>query len=73
MKFLINNAKIRDILAVITIILSFVAIFVILHFPIPPENKDLVNVAFGLVMGSCVSGVIGYYFGASKQPDQKHE
>ena len=71
MKQWLTMAKIRDVIAVMIIVLSFVAIFVILRFPIPTENKDLVNVAFGFVLGSGVSGVIGYYFGASKQPESK--
>lgn len=66
----ISNRNVRDVLAMIIIILSFIAVFVILRFPIPTENKDLVNVAFGFVLGSGVSGVIGYYFGASKNEDK---
>ena len=69
MKRFFELTRIRDIIAVMIIILSFAAIFVILRFPIPVENKDLVNVAFGFVLGSGVSGVIGYYFGSSKSTD----
>ena len=41
-------------------------LFALLIFPIPHENKDLVNTSIGFVFGAGVSGVVGYYFGSSK-------
>ena len=57
---------ITEVLAVIIIVMSFIFLLLVLYKPIPAENKDLVNLAVGFIVGTAVSGVIGYYFGTSK-------
>jgi len=45
---------------------SFIILYLMLVTAIPKDNKDTVNLAFGFVLGGLVSGVAGFYFGASK-------
>lgn len=72
-KFLesISSGEIRSIIAVITVVGSFVALYLIILKPIPETNKDTVNLAVGFILGGLVGGVSGYYFGASKPEDSK--
>ena len=65
----IGTTEIRNILAVISVIGSFMVLYFLIIKPIPGENKETVNLALGFTLGSLVAGVNGYYFGASK--DQK--
>lgn len=64
----IPQAEIRSIITIIIVILSFLLMFVLVHFKVPSENKDLVNVAMGFIL-SGFAGVIGYYFGSSKSSE----
>jgi hypothetical protein len=61
--------NITEVLAVIIITMSFVFLIMVLWKPIPADNKDLVNLAVGFIIGTAMSGVIGYYFGTSKKRD----
>lgn len=69
----ITKSDIRNILAVITVIGSFVLLYQMLYKPIPVDNKDVVLTAVGFVLGGLVAGVNGYYFGASKGEAKKDE
>jgi drug/metabolite transporter (DMT)-like permease len=40
--------------------------------PIPPDNKDIVNIALGTLLGMAVT-VVGYFFGSSKSSADKTE
>lgn len=62
----IGTTEIRNILAVITVVGSFLVLYFLIIKPIPGENKETVNLALGFTLGSLVAGVNGYYFGASK-------
>jgi len=61
--------NITEVLAVVIVLMSFIFLIVVLYKPIPAENKDLVNLAVGFIIGTAMSGVIGYYFGTSKKRD----
>lgn len=43
---------------------------ILLTHSIPLENRDIVNVALGMILGLS-STVIGYYFGSSKSSSDK--
>lgn len=58
--------NITEVLAVITMGGSITFLLLVCFKAIPSENKDLVNLAVGFIVGTPVSGVIGYYFGTSK-------
>ena len=67
----IGSTEIRNILSVIIVIGAFSVLTLIIFKPIPEVNKDVVNIAIGLVLGGPVGGVIGYYFAASKKDEPK--
>lgn len=62
----LGTTEIRNIIAVITIIGCFVLLYLLQIKSIPVENKEVLNTAIGFVFGGMLSGVSGYYFGASK-------
>jgi hypothetical protein len=70
----ITKSDIRNILAIITVIGCFVLLYLLQIKAVPADNKDVLNIAVGFVFGGLLSGVGGYYFGASKsdsKPDEK--
>lgn len=67
----INTADIRNILAVLIVLGCFTLLGVMQLKAIPTENKDIVLTAIGFVFGGALAGVVGFYFGASKQ--SKHD
>lgn len=62
----ISKSDIRNIIAVMSVIGAFAALFLMIIKPIPVENKETVNLCIGFVLGGLIAGVNGYYFGASK-------
>lgn len=67
----ITKTDIRNIISVIIVFGCFSLLGVMLLKSIPSNNKDIILTAMGFVFGSGMSGVIGYYFGNSK--DNKSE
>lgn len=63
-------SNIRSIIALLVVILSFVFLFLLLKTTIPAGNKDILQIAAGIILGS-MAGVIGYYFGSSKNESDK--
>lgn len=62
----IGNSEIRNILAIVMTLGCFILLYLMLIKEIPVNNKDVLNVAIGFMFGSGLTGVFGYYFGASK-------
>ena len=58
------------ILALFVIGATFYLGNVLLTQAVPAENRDIVNVALGLILGLS-STVVGYYFGSSKSSSDK--
>lgn len=56
----------RGVIGTITILCSFVFLFLLMFRKIPAGNETIVNVAVGFIVGIGVGGVINYYFGSSK-------
>lgn len=69
----ITKSDIRNILAVITVISAFVLLILMLFKPIPVENKDILNISIGIVLGGLLGGINGFYFGASKTEPKVEE
>lgn len=69
----IGTADIRNIIAVISVVGAFIIMYLIIIKKIPVENKETVNLALGFVLGGLISGVNGYYFGASKSSEKKDD
>lgn len=51
----------------------FFAFGMMLFFPVPEANRDVVNVVLGGLMTVGFAGVISYYFGSSQGSDQKNK
>lgn len=67
----ITSKDIRNILAIIIVLGTFAVIITMLYKEIPAGNKDTVNIVVGSLLGGALGGVVGYYFGASKNEADK--
>ena len=63
----ITKTDIRNILSVVIVFGCFSLLGIMLLKSIPSDNKDIVLTAIGFVFGSGMSGVVGYYYGTTKQ------
>jgi hypothetical protein len=61
----VGRAEIRNIIAVVYITLVLLFIYVLAFRPVPEQNKDLINVLGGVVIGG-VGTILSYFFGSSK-------
>ena len=53
-------------------ILSVLGVFILLHIllvkEIPTNNKDVVNIAIGALIGGLIARIAGHYFPSSSKP-----
>lgn len=61
----LGKTDIRNIISVLYVSLVLLYIYVLAFKAVPSENRDLVNVLGGVVIGG-VTIILGYYFGSSK-------
>ena len=61
--------NVTEILGIIGYTMSFVFLFFLVFIPVPAVNQKLVDVSVGFIIGTIVTGISGYYFGASKKRD----
>lgn len=66
----ISATDIRNIIAILYVVLAIGYIYVLIWKPVPAENKDLINILGGTVIGG-VGLILAYFFGASKSDDKK--
>ena len=57
--------KTKAIIAITTIFFSFAILTLLILYPVPKENKDVINIVIGMVIGTGFGGVITYFFGSS--------
>jgi len=62
----ITRSDIRHVLSIIIVLGCFVLLYIMTLKPVPPENKDLLNIVCGFIFGGGFGGVIGFFFGSSK-------
>jgi lipoprotein signal peptidase len=67
----ITSKDIRNILAVIIVLGSFILVYLVIIKAIPPENRDIAHTSLGFILGGAMAGVVGYYFGSSKNETDK--
>jgi dolichol kinase len=67
----ITSKDIRNVLGVIVVIGCFILLYMMQIKEIPAANKDVVLTAVGFVFGGALAGVVGYYFGSSKNEADK--
>lgn len=66
----LSKTEIRNIIAVVYVIMVLAYVYVLAFKPVPPQNKDLVNVLGGVVIGG-VTIILSFYFGSSKNESDK--
>jgi uncharacterized membrane protein len=69
MKLFSLKENITELLAIISTLGSFLFLILLAFKPIPEVNKDLLNILGGVVIGTTLGGVFGYFFGQSKKRD----
>jgi hypothetical protein len=66
----IGRSEIRNIIAIIYVLLVLLFIYVLAFKAVPSENKDLINVLGGVVIGG-VGTILSFFFGSSKNETDK--
>jgi hypothetical protein len=51
----------------------FLILGLLVFWPVPPENKEALNICLGALVGAFTGGVVGYFFGSSKGSSEKNE
>ena len=69
-KFMPND--VRHVLALIIVLGVFTTLYIMLFKEIPKANENLVSNLLSFLAGGGLTGVIGYYFGASKTSEPKN-
>lgn len=62
----------RSIIAFGVVLMSFGFLYFLLYKEIPAENKDVLQIACGIVLG-VLATVISYYFGSSKDKSDQEK
>ena len=63
----LNKISVQVIASIICIIGSFIFLYVLAFKPVPVENEKLIDILGGIVIGTTLTGAIGWLFGQSKQ------
>lgn len=62
----ISKIKVQVIISVIVVIASFIFLYILALKPIPVQNEKLIDILGGIIIGSSLTGVIGWLFTTSK-------
>lgn len=62
----LTKSDIRNSIAIIIVVGCFILMYLLQVKPIPEQNHDLVLTVGGFIFGGALAGVVGYYFGATK-------
>lgn len=63
---------VRPLIALIVVTLSFAFLFYICIYPVPEQNKDMIQLAAGLDL-AVLGSIIAYYFGNSKDKSDQEQ
>jgi hypothetical protein len=63
----LTKTDIRNSLAIIIVLGCFGLVYLLQVKAIPAENHDIVNIVAGFIYGGALAGVVGFYFGSTKQ------
>ena len=67
----ITSKDIRNILAVMIVMGSFILVYLVIIKEVPERNRDIAHTSLGFILGGSMAGVVGYYFGSSKNEADK--
>lgn len=67
----LTKSDIRNSIAIIIVVGCFILMYLLQVRPIPEQNHDLVLTVGGFIFGGALAGVVGYYFGSTKQDSKK--
>ena len=68
----LTKTEIRNSLAIIIVLGCFGLVYLLQVKAIPEQNHDIVNIVAGFIYGGALAGVVGFYFGSTKQ-DKNHK
>jgi hypothetical protein len=63
----LTKTDIRNSLAIIIVLGCFGLVYLLQVKAIPEQNHDIVNIVAGFIYGGALAGVVGFYFGSTKQ------
>lgn len=63
---------VRPLIAIAFVVFSFGFLFTIVWKAVPLENKEIITLAAGYILG-VMSTIIGYYFGTSKDKSDQDQ
>jgi hypothetical protein len=66
----LNKLSVQVIISVIVVVASYLFLFILAVKPIPAQNEKLIDILGGIVIGSSLTGVIGWLFTTNKQHQQ---
>lgn len=69
----IGKTEIRNMLAVIITVGCFILLYLLQVKEVPAQNQQVLNIAIGFVFGGGLAGVVGYYFGSSKNESDNNK
>lgn len=64
-----GKSDIQNALGFIIVTGCFILLYMLMYKPIPAENKEIMTTTIGYLLGSALTGVVGFYYGASKKTD----
>ena len=67
----ISKSDFRKLLAAFFSLASFIYMGAITFFTVPKENINNSNIILGFLLGTTLAAIIGFYFGASEEPDKE--
>lgn len=63
----LNKLSVQVIISVIVVVGCYVFLYLLTMKPIPAENAKLIDILGGIIIGSSLTGVIGWLFTTNKQ------
>lgn len=66
----LNKVSVQVIVSIIVVVASYLFLFALAFKPVPEQNEKLIDILGGIVIGSSLTGVIGWLFTMNKQTHQ---
>lgn len=60
-----TNDGFKHMVSLISVVGIFIVIGILEFHPLPPDNKDVVNIAIGAILGGLITRIAGHYFPSS--------